>query len=95
MCSLKGAHDEAASRFWLEPGRFGWHDQVGISHIKQLIDGARMHRNCSHTVSFTAPDKLLVTADASDEVHSIVTLDVLDPQDTSQDVLVDNLTVKL
>ena len=95
ICSLKGAHDKTASRFGLEPGRFGWHDQVGVGHIEQLVDGARVHRDRSHAVSFASSDKFLVASDASYEVHSIVTLDVLDAQNLSQHMLVDDLTVEL
>ena len=94
-CSLKGAHDKAASGFWFEPGALGWHDQVGIGHVEELIDGAGVHGDGGHAVSFTSSDQLWMTSDTSDEVHSVVTLDVLDAEDLLEHELVDDLTVEL
>ena len=54
-----------------------------------------MHGDGSHAVSFASSDELLVTTDTSDEVHSVVTLDIFDAKDLLEHELVDDLAVKL
>ena len=50
-----------------------------------------MHGDGHQAVRLAAPDELLVAADSTDEVHSVVTLDILDVQDFPQNELIDDL----
>jgi len=93
--SLEAADDEARPGLWLEPGRFRWHDEVGVGHVEELIDRARVHSDSSDAVGLASALKLGMTTDASDKVDSVVTLNVLDAKDLFKDELVDNLGIEL
>ncbi len=93
--SVKAAHDETRARLGLEPGRLGWHNELSVSHVEQLVDGARVHGDGYEAVGLAAPDELFMSADSTDEVHSVVSLDILDVEDLAQDELIDYLRVKL
>ena len=93
--SLEAADDEARPGLWLEPGRFRWHNEVGVGHIEELIDCAGVHGNSSDAVVFTSALELGMTTDTSDEVNSVVTLDIFDSEDLFEDELVDYLGIEL
>ena len=54
-----------------------------------------MHGNCGDTVSLATSDELVVSADTSDKVHPVVTLDVCDAEYLFENVFIDDLCVKL
>ena len=93
--SLEAADDEARPGLWLKPGRFRWHNKIGVGDVEQLINCAGVHGDSSDAVGLAAALKFRVTTDTSDKVNSVVTLDVFDAKDLFEDELVDYLGVKL
>ena len=93
--SLEAADDEARPGLWLEPGRFRWHNEVSVGHIEELIDCAGVHGDSSDAVVLAAALELGMTTDTSDEVDSVVTLDIFDAEDLFEDELVDYLGIEL
>ena len=93
--SLEAADNKARPGLRLEPGRFRWHDEVGVGNVKEFIDCAGVHGDSSDAVGLTAADKLGMTTDATNEVDPVVTLDIFDAKDLFEDELVDNLGIKL
>jgi hypothetical protein len=66
-------HKQSASQFWFEPGGFWGHDLILISQFYQLRNRGRMKgKRYGIFTGIDQFDQLIVAADATDEVDSLV-----------------------
>lgn len=92
--SVKDADGEPGSRLGLEPGGLGGHDEVGISHIEQVLNDDWVEGDGGGTIGMAASFELGVSANASHKVDACVALDVCDPENRFEDVVGNDLRVE-
>jgi len=78
---VEDTNDVAAAGLRLEPSALGRHNQVGVCHIKKLVDTDGVHREGSQAILVAAADKTLQASAATNEVDGGACTHILDSED--------------